>query len=80
MHDIGRYYAPGWPRCVKDTNYDAVQALGSCRRSLGGARAEQCDNDNRNQYKYVYITTYEPGTKSNPNPILIPNIVNTIFD
>ena len=40
----------------------------------------KCDNDNRNKYKYVCITTYQPDTKSNSyqphtkyNPNLNPN-------
>ena len=28
----------------------------------------QCDNDNLMSYKWVCITTYQPDTKSNPNP------------
>ena len=28
----------------------------------------ESDNDYRKQYKYVCITTYQPDTKSNPDP------------
>jgi len=28
----------------------------------------QCDNYNLKQHKYVCITTYQPHTKSNPDP------------
>jgi len=44
----------------------------SLSNRLGGTaqQSRQCDNDNRNQYKYVCITTYQPDTKSNPNPNL----------
>jgi len=33
----------------------------------------QCQNDNRNQYKYVCTTTYQPDTKSNHDPNLNRN-------
>jgi len=29
---------------------------------------QQCDNYNLKSHKYVCITTYQPATKSNPNP------------
>jgi len=35
---------------------------------LGTVTDTQCDNDNRKQYKYVCITTYQTDTKSNPYP------------
>jgi len=32
------------------------------------------DNDNLKSHKYVFITTYQPDTKSNPNPNASPNL------
>ena len=46
------------------------------QKSIASPRSQrtnrQCDNHNLRKHKYVYITTYQPDTKSNPNHNLNP--------